>query len=804
MAGLSATYINTSQFSVVGDKVDEFIIGRRVRCDCGVDGYKYCTIDASASSDGTTLITIDIIYSDAITPNLVSVEYGIVSPLGTGSFPEHNHDGTGGSGGPLLTQLNTLWVSVNGSDVSGTGSLNNPYKTINYTLSQITTNSAFNRFLINIAPGFYYEDPITTKNYVNIQSLGDQYTTSIIANDANSILLTVVGDSIIGGFSIGGTTGASLIYFNAPGRAGVLQNISVYACETGFDIVAGGCTLSNINTIPFPGTSIGTFVKQTSSVSAFVSNGRIIPGSTVGTAFYASGTGVKLQLAVCLVEGNTQNVIYADNGAEINFFGITCSNAVNGLRGNNGSRILGVSPYMDDSVTNHVLIEDLDTDIDIQIGSMNRERFVFPTGYDNETFTGFEDENQELTSALGDYSFGRATHGSVVSIGEGRPYTQGMVVLTTDNSATNTTDGTSFIDVSVIAAAPITDSTASFSFQGVEANHTILIGSEKENSDGTLKVLGFAIRQAQRAIEDAESSFLLEYWNGSQWVERGLMAIQDEFNHAYADKIFIRANSTEILHTRLHDDEQRKTIDGKNLYWVRFRITDDLIQAPTFTQFLLEPSLTRFNGEGIPIFISFARFRQNIFSPNNYGRLGNITSGSAPVGVGASPNGWNHNVSSSIANDINDALHLQFSLPLGLCTSCPINIQVHYRVPTSGVSSAGQMTISFLPVEVAGIRIADPAGGIDPIPRPIATTGSVVSEAAQTSIHAIDYTTNDKVISILSDDFDVDHLYEGDYVFVQIQFDDVGDAGKELIVYGVEVYGVIWKLGGRIDLGYLV
>ena len=298
--------------------------------------------------------------------------------------------------------------------------------------------------------------------------------------------------------------------------------------------------------------------------------------------------------------------------------------------------------------------------------------------------------------------------------------------------------------------------------------------------------------------------FALEYWDGTEWTEKKYMAVNTELEHAYANAIFIRSDSDEIIHNRSYDDETKKTINGKNLYWLRFRITDNLIQAPVFLQWRLETNKTSFSAQGIPTFISTARFRKNIFSPNNYGRLGNVTSGSNTVGIGASPTGWNHNVRSSIINDANDSLHLQFGLPLGVCTSCPINIKVDYRVPTSGVSSTGTMVISFLPAEASAIVIADEAGGIDPIPRPVATTSSVVSSEAQSSSHTLDLTTNDKILSIISDDFDIDPYYQGDYAFIQVQVTGVGDAGKQIIVYGVEVYGVNWRLGGRIDLGYIV
>ena len=40
---IAATYIDSTSFTVVGDQRNFFNEGRRTRCDCGVDGYKYGT-----------------------------------------------------------------------------------------------------------------------------------------------------------------------------------------------------------------------------------------------------------------------------------------------------------------------------------------------------------------------------------------------------------------------------------------------------------------------------------------------------------------------------------------------------------------------------------------------------------------------------------------------------------------------------------------------------------------------------------------------------------------------------------------
>lgn len=72
-----ATYVSTTAFTVVGDQTSIFVTNRRLKCDCGVDGYKYATIVSSSFSSVTT-ITLTAA-SDDLTANLTSVEWGVTT-----------------------------------------------------------------------------------------------------------------------------------------------------------------------------------------------------------------------------------------------------------------------------------------------------------------------------------------------------------------------------------------------------------------------------------------------------------------------------------------------------------------------------------------------------------------------------------------------------------------------------------------------------------------------------------------------------------------------------------------------------
>lgn len=93
-----ASYVSANQFSVSGDHSAEFIAGRRIKIDCGVDGLLYSTVQSSYYSDPTTTVTIK---DPILTNNLSSILYGVVNSGAYGSLPDHEHSWSPGQGGIL-------------------------------------------------------------------------------------------------------------------------------------------------------------------------------------------------------------------------------------------------------------------------------------------------------------------------------------------------------------------------------------------------------------------------------------------------------------------------------------------------------------------------------------------------------------------------------------------------------------------------------------------------------------------------------------------------------------------------------
>jgi hypothetical protein len=88
---VSATYSNTTTFTVAGDQRVLFSVGRRVRASCGVDGYKYGTISSSTYGTSTTVVLAT--GSDALTANLTAVDVGVVGTSAAHALSSHGHAG---------------------------------------------------------------------------------------------------------------------------------------------------------------------------------------------------------------------------------------------------------------------------------------------------------------------------------------------------------------------------------------------------------------------------------------------------------------------------------------------------------------------------------------------------------------------------------------------------------------------------------------------------------------------------------------------------------------------------------------
>ena len=418
-------------------------------------------------------------------------------------------------------------------------------------------------------------------------------------------------------------------------------------------------------------------------------------------------------------------------------------------------------------------------------------------------------------------SVGFAERGTSVSIGRGAPYTTGMVVLTTDDTASSSSDGGNLTDVSDEATSK-TGST--FTFQGAGSNHTILVGVRRQSLNGDpLKFYGLETFVSSQA--SSGGTYVFESWNGSQWVEVMGMCSSVDKGFSYGTDYFIRPNTDEFVRVGLDEFIEspiadfgvsavtwsNKTINSVDAYWLRIRISTDVTGTlPNFERFKILDSIYSFSKNGVPSAKGLAQFRKtinlngNIWSGNAAGMGTALASYDRTVGTGG--NAYTHYFNDSLIETASDSVSIQFPLPIGTCTAFPLTLKLVMEAPNgnnTAIDNGGntiQLTTSVLPQPLIGTLIADSSGGTEPIKRTIAQTSTIISQNPFSNTVTVlpegyvpSTTTwqdlDNQIFEIDLGQVNVQSIYEGDIVLVNINVSTLDSTG-EVAIYSLIVEGV--------------
>ena len=409
-------------------------------------------------------------------------------------------------------------------------------------------------------------------------------------------------------------------------------------------------------------------------------------------------------------------------------------------------------------------------------------------------------------------SVGFAERGTSVSVGRGAPYTTGMVVYTTDNTASSTSDGGNITDVTDEATSK-TGST--FTFQGATKDYTILIGVRRQQLNGDpIKFYGLETFVSSQA--SSGGTYVFESWNGSQWVETMGMCTNVDEGFSYGTDYFIRPNTDEFIESPIADfgvsavTWSNKTINSIDAYWLRIRIDTAVTTLPNFERFKILDSVYSFSKNGVPSAKGLAQFRKtinlngNIWSGNAAGMGTALASYNRTVGTGG--NAYTHYFNDSLIEAAADSVSIQFPLPIGTCTAFPLTFKLVMEAPNgnnTAIDAGGntiQLTTSVLPQPLIGTLIADSSGGIEPIKRTIAQTSTIISQNPFSNTVTVlpeGYTPStttwqdldNQVFEIDLGQVNVQTIYEGDIVLVNIEVSTLDSTG-EVAIYSLIVEGV--------------
>jgi len=269
--------------------------------------------------------------------------------------------------------------------------------------------------------------------------------------------------------------------------------------------------------------------------------------------------------------------------------------------------------------------------------------------------------------------------------GGGDSTTEGMHVITTDNTAAPGADGGTLTDVSA-AAASATGSTVTI--QGLDAGNSICFGSDLADLIGTLPHCGLKVSQT---VQGVDGSWIWEYSTAAGWSPLNVMAADADTPYAaYGSRVFERGipSSEQIRYgpTIVGTPWARRTLLGDNLFWVRARVASLLTTAPVWEQFKLHSDRLEVNGDGFIEVFGNGRKRKAIAGVQT-----------APlVGPGAPGNNtvlFSTNITlaltlNQLADNQAEGLGGTFIVPEGLDTSFPVRLLLTWKPSTANTGNA--------------------------------------------------------------------------------------------------------------------
>ena len=714
--------------------------------------------------------------------------------------------GSGGGGGGItqITTGNTLWVDAvfgnNGTALPDRQDL--PYLTVGAALTAATAGD-----VVMIRPGQYAEEGLTLPSGVSLEGQGGWQVTEIGLNAATSDIITVNDQSSIEGiaFRIPSTAGLAAVTYTGTGN----PTFSIYNCNFYGDGAAGlGDGMVKLGAGKIIGAEIrgdiggyNSLLRVSSGVLALESIH--VPPSigTINAVALCEGTG-RFQL-VDLNAGNPNvtDVLRVDGGTAI-LFGINTFNVQNSLHITSDNVKVEILGGKMEQAGFAVLVDPALTGAGsiVRITAMHQPIYSYPpvVAANADFGLSFFQEGDNLRyseqRAFGtDLALGFPERGSALYAGKGSPYGRGIYALTTDGTASPTTDGGNLTDVTAEAQS-LTSST--FTFQGTGAGHAIMWCSQRLDAASVqLKHWGLRLIQTTAGVG---GTYVFEISAaGTNWTTVGVMAISEGESYRYADQVFLRANSTEEL--RLGVDTQtswvNRTINGQAGYWARVRIATVVTTLPVFETLWIMSSFLETNDRGQLRAAGLSQWQQTLFgSGNMWGEGAGAKDYNVDVGTAvaaASLTGWSHKVKKGRLDSTNDFITFQFIVPGGMCTAFPVKFSVTY---SHDAAQAGiDLACCLLKQQVAGVLITDSTGGLVPVPRTVGATPAYNTIPALNVTNTIDTVAD--VPAVTTYEFDISDMYEGDMFIMKLHMVNNFD----IDIWALQIEGVAFSPGKVID-----
>jgi len=783
--------------SIVSGKVDTTLF----------DTYTANTIDNNTFVTGGTLSGATLVL-DRTDDGKVSVNLSALS---------------GGTGGGDINTGNVLWVdSIFGDDATAlTNRQDKPYLTIEQALNDSTNGDT-----VIVRPGEYDEEELVVPQGVSLVSEGGWEVTIIgkAPATASRDIVELNQDSFIDGFSINVPQGSlnGIIASNSSGTS-TANNITFYgnggAGSSGTGLFkTGGGKLIGIS-IRVEGGGMSNCLKVDSGTLAL--EGVHVPQSTgdidnVLLVTTSGGTNAGRAQMVGFNCGNTNvtNAIRTEGGSSgvipvAKIFTPNIANSTNALSASGDYEEINLLGGSLENVTYSVKVDLTGTGIDAsyRITSNHQPNYIYPpaVAYTAEFGLDFTQESTDVFNSsknlfgLDQMSLGFAERGTEMNVGRGAPSTVGMKIFTTDNTASSVSDGGNFIDVTDDAESK---EGSTITFQSGGTGTTILFTTRRVSSDLTtpLKFYGLDINVLQKKVG---GDYVFEYWNGTEW-KRDLWHIHSEdLGYSYGNDLFLRSQSNENISFELSKDSANlepnndpwsaKTINGVNGYWMRCRMISTGTTKPTIEQVKIIYDSSTISKEGVLSFNGRSLHKEeiNLFMGTWSDPAADLANFSVTVGDGTGAETWTQQFLEAQFATNGDFGTFLMKIPQGISTSQRVKVKITYILSGTGdEDTPSEMRLSFLPVEVGNVLIADSDGGKTPIPRSPQNVTPFNTYPAEIVEIDTDFGENIVLQSTVGT-FDISNYYEGDIILFRLEH--IQATTINLISFDLEVSK--WSLG---------
>lgn len=725
------------------------------------------------------------------------------------------------------TADNFVYVnSVDGDD--GTGAIDDPGKPF-LTIAAAIAAIPGPGHEIRVSPGTYAENNplvvpagcILSSSHGTMGWLNDTVLITPLVNTSDTVQLSA--SSSIEGVTVQGPSSAgfsAISFAGGNGTTASITNIGVLGTTggqgNGISVQSTGSGKIISFEIRFRGGEFKNLMQCLGGILATESVHVPNVGGTnsIETVFYqdisVNPALSRFQLQSCNTGNSNVTYVYRNNGGTSYFFNLNAFNATNGIFLENDSynvnilngllEVSGDTVITDASVTG--------TSGKLFINARMNEQFDIAnnTWWNSDHFFEFTSNGDDINAYRaarqlwgGDFIVGHQRENAGIFIGYGTAFSDPVTetVIATSNN-TSTTEGNSLVDLT--ATALDKDDATQFTFNANAANEAIYFCTDKRDpSNNLLKHYGY--RTGHFAGDSRDGEYVFEIWDGAQWAEIPVQAVNRDLGYNYASSVMWRGDdSHEYIMFGLDDNTtwSLKVINGKNAYWSRIRIVTPPTTLPTLYQIQgLPRGGFEITPTGKQVFYGVSQFRRSLQAASSgLSTTGGVLTGTQQVGTGT--NQYTHSLSNGTLDGAGDKMYWNIRIPEGTCTAFPFYIDILYSIQSGfNAVTLPQVGFTFHAAEVAGMYVADPNGGVPPVPRTNVATSTITTNNPQREVKDLPGDAADTMYNLFFGPFDATHFYEGDLISMALDYVNDGSSNADITIWDVSLRSFRWTEGER-------